>query len=266
MRRAIATAALIAASALPAASRAQALREFCPDRPGLGTPACTVDRGRLVLEAGVMDWSSDRKPSTRTDTLIAGDILLRYGITGTLEAQVGWSALGHVRARPGGSARGSSGSGDVLLALRRNLRNPDGTGFSLALMPQLTLPTGGAVMGAGDWGAGLLLPASRELPGGFALAFTGSVEAAVDEDRDGRHLALGAIVGLDVPLSDRLGATVELSARRDADPSGVSSTWLAGLSAGWSPGESLQFDAGANIGLNAAAPDVQLYLGMACRF
>lgn len=260
------SAALIAASAVPAGALAQALREFCPDRPGLGTPACTVDRGRIVVEVGVMDWASGRQsPAGRTDTLIAGDILLRHGLTDTLEVQVGWSALGQVRERPGLAAR-RSGSGDVLLALRRNLRNPDGGGFSLALMPQLSLPTGGAVLGAGDWNAGMLLPVSRELPRGFALAFTGSIEAAVDEDRDGRHLALGAIVGLDAPLGESVGATVELSALRDNDPAGASSTWLAGLSASWLPGESLQFDAGVDIGLDRDAPDVQFHLGVARRF
>lgn len=43
----------------------------------------------------------------------------------------------------------------------------------------------------------------------------------------------GAIVGLDIPLSEAVGATAEFSSRRDDDPSGASTGLLAGLSAGW---------------------------------
>ena len=63
-----------------------------------------------------------------------------------------------------------------------------------------------------------------------------------------------------------LGATIELSAGRDEDPSGHSTEMLAGLSAGWMPNDDLQLDVGANVGLNEEAADVQLYVGIAKRF
>lgn len=259
-------AALIVVIMLPTAAEAQDQRNFCPDRPGLGTPACTLDDGQLAIELGVMDWTLDRQADNRTDTVVTGDVLLRYGLTGDLEAQLGWSMFGHARARSGGREEKSSGTGDILLAIRHNMRNPDGSGFALAVMPYVTLPAGGSAIGAGDWGAGLLVPISRELPAGFQLGFTGSVEAAVDEDRNGRHLAYGAIIGLDVPLSEAVGTTIEFSARRNDDPSGAAIELLAGLSMAWSPDAPLQFDVGANFGLNRNTPDVQLYLGIARRF
>lgn len=263
---AVAAFALSIAVLLPTTAAAQELRDFCPDRPGIGTPACTIDRDHLAAELGLIDWTSDRKPGSRTDTFIVSDLLLRYGITDSLEAQVGWSAIGHVRARSDGMGDRSSGTGDVLLAVRQNLRHPDGSGLAIAVMPFVTLPTGGSALGAGDWGAGLLLPVSSELPAGFQLGFTGSIEAAVDADRDGRHLAYGAVIGLDVPVGETVGATFELSARRNDDPSGAVTELLGGLSAGWSPARSLQFDVGTNIGLNRKTPDLQIYLGVARRF
>ncbi|MET1112976.1 MAG: transporter, partial [Allosphingosinicella sp.] len=197
----------------------------------------------------------------------AGQLLVRIGLTGSLEAQLGWTAFGHVRTRDRstGSVDRDSGIGDLTFALRQNLANPDGSGFSLAVMPYATLPTGGAAIGAGEWSAGFVAPLSYDLGGGVQLGLTGQIEAAADEDREGRHLAYGGVAGLSVPLSDALGATFEIAATRDEDPSGHATEWLAGLSAGWMAGDDLQLDAGANIGLHGA-PDVQLYLGVSRRF
>jgi hypothetical protein len=133
-------------------------------------------------------------------------------------------------------------------------------------MPYATLPTGNSAIGADEWTAGVLLPISYELDGGVQLGLTAQVEAAADQDREGRHLAYGGVAGLSVPISKALGATVEVAASRDRDPSGHATEWLAGLSAGWMVEEGLQLDAGANVGLNAASADLQLYLGVARRF
>ena len=259
---------LAALGLCPAAARAETLRDFCPDRPGLGTPPCTVDADHVAIELGLADWTLDRSPDSRADTIEAGQLLVRIGLTDNLEAQIGWTAFGHGRERDratGSVARGS-GVGDLMVALRRNLANPDGSGFSAAVMPYATLPTGNAAIGAGDWTAGVLLPLSYELDGGVQLGVTAQAEAAADSDRDGRHLAYGGVAGISLPLSKALGVTVEIAANRDQDPSGHATEWLAGLSAGWMAEDGFQLDAGANIGLDAAAPDLQLYLGVAKRF
>ena len=259
----------IAASfALAATSaRGEELRDFCPDRPGLGTSACTIDPGHFDVELGLADWTLDKSPGSRGDTVEAGQLLVRLGLTDSLEAQLGWTAFGHVRTRDRstGSVDRDSGIGDVTLALRQNLANPDGSGFSLALMPFATLPTGGSAIGAGEWSAGLVVPLSYDLGEDLQIGLTGQVEAAADSDRDGRHLAYGAVAGLSMPLSDAVGATFEIGATRNKDPVGHSTEWLAGVSAGWMATDDLQLDAGANVGLHGA-PDVQLYLGVSRRF
>ena len=267
MRR-IASALLAAAALLPVAgpARAETLRDFCPDRPGLGTPACTMDPGHVAVELGLGDWTLTRQGSEREDDLATGDLLVRYGLTPGLEMQVGWTAYTHVRTRSGSVVAHNEGTGDVFVALRQNLHSPDGSGFSIALMPYATLPTGSDGIGAGDWGAGLLVPISYELPHGFALDLTAEADAAVDADGNGRHFAYSGIFGLDMKLADKVGATAELSVARDEDPSGHSTQVLAGLSAGWTPTDNLQLDVGTNVALNRAAPDVEVYFGVARRF
>jgi hypothetical protein len=262
-----ALAALLALAAAPGAASAQDLREFCPDRPGLGTPACTIDKGHLAVELGLLDWTRDREAGSRTDTIVAGDLLVRYGLSDRIEAQVGWQAVGHLRERdPSGSVDRATGTGDVRLALRGNLLNPDGSLLSVAVMPFVTLPTGGDAIGAGDWTAGVLLPVSFALPNDVQLAFTGEIDAAADETGGGHHLAYGGIVGIDTPLGHDVSATVELAAKRDDERGQRRSELLSGLSLGWSASDSLQLDAGANVGLNGPAPDLELYVGIARRF
>jgi hypothetical protein len=63
-------------------------RDYCPDRPGLGTPSCTIDRGHVSVEVGLADWSLDRSAAERDDTLLIGDLLDRYwsrsGVTSSI--------------------------------------------------------------------------------------------------------------------------------------------------------------------------------------
>ncbi len=243
-------------------------RDFCADRPGLGTPACTVDPGRLQAEVGLADWTLDRRPDSRTDTVLAGDLQLRYGLGASTEARIGWTAYGHVRERDRttGEVDTAARTGDMTLGIKRNLMNPDGSGTSIAILPEVTIPVGRQPVGAGDWGASLRVPADVALTRDIQLAFTPELDAAVDEDGDGRHLAYGTVVGLADKLSDALTATAELSAMRDRDPSGHATMALASVSLAYQPGKDSQLDLGAVTGLDHAAPDLELYVGVSRRF
>ena len=266
MKRASVVGVLLVLAAWPAA--AQNDREPCFDRPGLGTPPCTVTPGKLVAELGLGDWTLDRTPDTRTDTVVVGDALARIGVAEHAEVRIGWTAFGHERERDRatGAVDKSSGVGDVTLAVNRNLAHPDGSGTSVSVLPYVTVPTGGSTIGAGDWGTGVLIPASFELSHAVALTLTPEIDAAVDQDRHGRHLAYGSVVGLSFSLSDAVSAGTEVQVIRDRDPVEHTTQELAGLSLGWQPGGDVQLDAGTNLGLNHATPDVQVYLGVSRRF
>lgn len=258
----------LAAMLVAGTAKAQELRQLCPDRPGLDTPACTVDKGHLVAELGILDWTHDRDPNARTDSWIAGDMLLRLGVTETTEIQAGWTAYGavHTQDRTSGARTRSSGVGDVTLAVRQNLSHPDGSGFSAAVMPFATLPTGGASIGAGDWGGGVLVPLSYSINQVFSVAMTPEIDATVDSDRHGRHLAYGSVIGLTTAISPKLSSALEFQAVRDQDPAGHETEELASLSLAWQPRDNLQLDTGAVAGLNRASPDIELYVGIARRF
>jgi len=241
---------------------------FCPTRPSLGASACTTEPGQVQFEYSAFDWQLDDTEDEREDRVLAADLLARIGVSPSTEVQVGWTAFGHVRTRDKttGAVDVANGVGDVTLALRQNLRNPDGSGLSFGIQPQVSLPVGHSGVGAGDWGAGVVLPVSYDLNDKLNLQFTGEGDAAVDQDGDGRHFAYSGIVGLGYDVSDKFTATAELSLERDNDPEGHETHSLAALSLAFQPRKTVQFDVLAVAGLNRTSPDVRLVTGGAILF
>ncbi|MEP6785603.1 MAG: transporter [Sphingomonadales bacterium] len=241
------------------------LKEFCASRPGLGTPACTIDAGHVMVEVGLTDWTLDNAPDDRTDSLIFGDFTVRVGLDDMTEAQVGWTPYGHVRIRDKatGVVMRTGGIGDVTLALRRSVSGPSGL---IAVQPYVTLPTGGDAIGAGDWAAGLIVPIGFDLGHDVQLSLTPQIEATVDQSRSGRHLSYGSVIGMSAPLTRGLTGAVEFQAIRDDDPSGKTTQTFASTSLAWMVGENTQFDLGCVAGLTSDSPDVEVYFGIARRF
>lgn len=244
------------------------IRDLCPTRPGLGTAPCIVDSGHLLIEVGLGDWTIDSDRDTRTDTLLVGDLLIRYGLSNLEELQFGWTPFGRVRERDKSTGRvaRAEGVGDVTVAYKRSLSNPDGNAFSVAIQSFVTLPIGGSPIGSHDWSGGLLIPMSFEVSDRVQLQATPEVDASVDGDGHGRHAAYGIVAGLGFGLSENTGITLEFSSFRDRDPAGHTIELLAGLSATWQPSKNVQLDIGGALGLNDDSPDVNLAVGISSRF
>ena len=242
------------------------LRSLCPTRPGLATPPCIVDSGHVVAELGLGDWTLDRQGGDRTDTLVTGDLLLRYGLGGRDEIQIGFTSFGTTRTRDASGIGRSSGVGDLTLVYKHSLAHPDGSGFSIAVQPFVTLPTGGNTIGAGDWNGGLVVPMGLPLSDKISLELTPEIDAAVNGSGKGRHMALTAVEGLSFALSPKVSTSVEVEEVHDEDPSGTQDHALAGLSVAWQPASSWQFDTGAVAGLDHNSPDLEVYFGISRRF
>src|SRR3569833_551762 len=252
---------------IPAAAQAED-RAYCPTRPGLGTTPCTITPGRVSVETALTDWTLSQDATERDDTLLIGDTFVRVGLTDMIEAQVGWTPFGHVRTRDklAGTIDRANRVGDVTLGLKANLRHPDGSGVSIAVQPFVTLPVGRAPLGAGDWGAGVVVPVTFDLSDTINFATTTEADAAVDGNGHGRHFAASETLGLGVKLGKALPASVEGQVLRDDDPAGKTTQALASLSLAWAAKDNLQFDAGGVAGLNRDAPDLELYVGVSRRF
>ncbi|WEK01900.1 MAG: transporter [Candidatus Sphingomonas phytovorans] len=252
---------------LPGAAYAED-RDYCPARPGLDTPPCTIAPGHVSVEVGLADWTRADTAASRNDTILIGDILVRVGLTDSIEAEVGLTSFGRSRTRDksSGGIDSADRAGDALLGLKANLHHPDGSGFSVAVEPFVTIPVGRPPIGAGDWGAGVLVPLSVDLGHKLSLQFTPEADAAVNQDGAGRHFAVSGTVGLGVGISDTVNGTIEFQELRDEDPSGRTMQSLASVSVAWMRRGDWQFDIGTAVGLNRDAPDAELYAGVSHRF
>jgi hypothetical protein len=263
---AVARLLVVAFSPLCAAALAQDARELCPTRPGLGTPPCIVDQHRALAEVGIADWEREQDGSARSEMLVLGEVLLRYGLGVRSEVQIGWTSFGHLRERRGELRTDESGTGDVTITFKRSVKNPDGTGLSVALQPYATVPVGRSPIGAGIVTGGILVPISQDLAHGFQLQLTPQLDMTADDDGGGRHLVYGSVVGLGVDLGGSVSAAVEFSAFCDEAPGAHMSELLGALAFAWQPRGDLQLDLGGVVGLNRSSPDLRLYLGFARRF
>lgn len=240
-------------------------RDFCADRPGQGTPACTIGRGQAMVEVGLFAWDHVADPATVENDLTYGDLLLRVGLDDRTELQLGLGGYtaGRSRDRLSGAVNRTRGMGDAAIGLRRSLSGPGG---SIALQGYITLPTGRSGIGAGDWGAGVLLPMGYQLPAGLELDLTPEVDAAVNANGSGRHLTWGGVAGLSHAIGPALSMAGELGIWRDNDPSGHTTDMRGAVSLAWQAGKDWQLDLEADLGLTAAAPRHSLMLGLARRF
>ncbi len=253
---------------LPTAAWAQDEPRFCPNSPSLESSACTTQPGRVHVEATLGDWQLERDADQRIDTVLAGDLLVRAGVGPSTELQLEWTPYGHVRTRDrvAGTVEKQARVGDVTIGVRQNLRNPDGTGLSFGIQPFVTLPVGRSPVGAGDWGAGVVLPVTYDLTDTINIGTTGELDAAVDEDGHGRHVQGSAVAAVAITFSDAFSATLEAQVTRDDDPSGATTQAVAGLGCLWTVAPQRAFFAEAVGGLNHDAPDVRVYAGIAALF
>jgi hypothetical protein len=264
--RALAAVALL--WALPAAAQEGDEPRFCPNRPSLGSSACTVEPGHVLVEASLADWQRTEDAATREDRVLAGDLLVRAGVGPSTELQIGWTALGYARDldRASGTVDRATRVGDVRLGVRQALRHPDGKGLSFGVEPFVTLPVGRQPIGAGTWGAGVVLPITWELSDGVQAGFTAEADAEPDEDGDGRHLAYSGIWGLSVDVTSAITAAAELSATREQEPGDHHAEWIAAGSVAWQPRKTLQLDLLLGAGLTHDSPDVRVAAGFATLF
>jgi hypothetical protein len=247
---------------LAGSARAQALRDFCAERPGKATPPCILDAGRLQLEVGLADAVFQRGAGAHEDIYALGAAEVRFGLTRRVEVEAGWTPLIVDRARGAGRR---TGVGDAMLGARAALTDPDRGGPAVSVQGFVTAPAATHGLGAGGWTGGLRLPASIPLGSDAALGLTPEVDVLRDAAGGGTHLAWLGAAG----VSHAFGPTTlgaELWGEIDGEPSGEVRSASADFTAAYAVGKNAQLDAGVNLGLNHATADVEVYAGIARRF
>ena len=259
-RRAALAAFLLLVGAAPAHADD---REFCANRPGLNTPPCTLSPGVVVVETGLAAIARSAGGGAIDDKLTFGDLLVRVGVAQSAEIEVGLTSFVRDRQRDAGGVSTTRGVGDMVVAFRRGIAGPNGP---IALHAFVTVPAGKSGIGAGDWGAGLIVPMQFDLGHQFQIALSPEIDAAVNASGSGRHVQYGSVIGLSHPLTKTVGLTGELAAFRNEEPTGHETVAQAAASLAWQVLKDWQLDLEGDAGLSRAAPDYQVKLGFAHRF
>lgn len=239
-------------------------RSFCAERPGMGTPACTLEKGQAMVEVTLFARDRIAAPDVVTEGQTFADTLLRIGLGDDTELQIGQTGYVRVTARDRatGARFRAEGVGDSYLAVRRGI---GGAGPLAAIEGFVVLPTGDDAVSAGDWSAGLVAPMDLPSDPDFPVALTPEIFVLPDSDGSGHHLGYGAILGISHQFARDWGASLEASIFQDDDPAGGSFTSGVAGTVAWQASHRLQFNVEMIVGVVEPAPRTIVMGGFALR-
>jgi len=252
-------------AALPAfATRAEDVAPICTDRPTKANAPCAVPEGTWQLETDVGNATHDAHPGSSTDTLYLVNPYLKYGIGAHTDIEVNWAPAVRVLTKADSDRRTTRGPGDVYVRVKTAVYS--GEVFNASLIPFVKAPTASHGIGNDRWEGGVAVPMSAAVGGGFTVTIGPELDALADADGHGRHLAVTNLVNVAHPLTSALSVAVEYWRQDNHDPSGHVRQESADIAFTYLVAPDLQLDMGANLGVNRATPDRQLYAGVSYRW
>ncbi|QNK01907.1 transporter [Dyella telluris] len=88
------------------------------DRPGLGFTPVALSRGDVTIEQGLPTWTRDHLGAGQIQSQYTTDSLIRLGLGGPFEAQLGTSPFNAVQTTGAGDDSWAHGRGDTILGLK----------------------------------------------------------------------------------------------------------------------------------------------------
>ncbi len=239
------------------------LRRLSTDRPDATESPFTVDAGHYQVEYSFVDFSRVDEAETRTFEI--APVLLKVGLTSSIDLQVGFNPYTRQRTRTGASQEMIDGLGDTFARCKVNLWGNDTGESALAIMPFIKITTASDGLGNDDVEGGIIIPAAFELDHRLTLGTMLEFDVVRNGADDAYTLDVVHTATIARGLTDTLGLFVEYAGA--ADTSGESS-YRASLNTGMTLGiaPDIQLDAGVRIGLTEAAEDLGVFAGMAWRY
>ena len=225
------------------------------DRPGFGFTPVVLSAGEMTLEQGLPDWSRDHQDGVSTAEYSA-DTLLRIGIGGPLELQLGASPWNALYATAGGRTERSNGRGDSTLGLKFALPSAN-PAFSWGFLGSVEFTDGARAFRADH--RQYLLGAQFN----FQVDARQSLGLYLQDVRSAGADASLLAVSDSITVSDALmlyieAAQVHTPTRGNGTVSGAGLAWLLG--------RRVQLDMGFDHRVGGIAPEWQTNLGLAVYF
>jgi hypothetical protein len=236
-----------------------ALTPMVTDRPGQTNGPFTVAPGHLQIETGVISYTYDHGSKlNRADFFSQSEF--RIGLIPDGEIDLVLNPFSWQR-QAGASA---SGFGDTTLQGKWTVWADASGNAGFGLIPFITFSTAQHGLGNGRAQGGVFFPFETPLPADFSLGFMPGAFAARNP-MGGYHAQIVASVSVSHGLVGELSAFVEFASSIDPHHA---SEWVGTVDFGliYLITPDLQLDAGMNVGVTHAAPDVNPFLGLSVRF
>ena len=228
-------------------AQAQEADPVLPYRPSVASPAQLPVPGQLEFEAGGL--------LSKTHDTRRASLPYKFKLAFTPEWGVLLEGEGFVRTRDE-TGRRETGVGDTTVVLKRAFVLDSATALGLEL--GWKLPTAKDAIGSGKSDVTLNGIVSRDLGAVHVDANLNATRLGASDPGTGR-VQTGWAASFSMPVSDRWGATAEVSGTRLR---GAAATTQLLLAATYSPTPRLAIDVGMARGLTAASPDWSLFSGL----
>lgn len=231
------------------------------DRPDFTEASVTVGRRVLQLESGYT-YLHDRNDAGSTHTHSLPEALFRLGVLADwFELRL---AQNHVNQRD--NVVRDSGVDDLYLGIKLGLTPQEGILPEMALVPQMTVPTGHSDVSAGRTLGGLNWLYGWDVNNFLATGASTQFNSSVDEETDRVYTEWAQSWTVNYTLTERLGAYTEWFAffPHGADTARTQHYFDGGFIYRFT--NDVQWDIRGGVGLSDAADDYFVGTGLSIRF
>lgn len=252
----VGAALLVCAGSVPAFAQAPPI---VVERPSFSTPPNVVGSGFWQVESGI-GWDHDAPDEgDGTTVFTAPNTTLRLGVTRRIELRA--ATIGLVSASERG--RRSTSMADTALGVKYQMAFQDGVGLDLAVVPMISLPTGGAAS-SNNADPSVILTAARRFGGAQLNGNVKWTRQSYGDTANERARLLDWSLVLAHPLWGRWSAFWE-GVASDSDRDDAAATFVGNAGLERQFGESLVVDVYGGLGLNDAAPNWRVGAGFGWR-
>ena len=236
------------------------------DRPDFTEASTTVGKGRVQVEAGYT-YFRDRANGVTTHAHSYPEILTRIGLFADwFELRIGQNFASET-IRPRTAGTGASGAQDLYLGTKTALTEQRGILPEVAIIFQMTVPTGSRAFSNRKTLPGVSLLYGWELGGSHTLAGSVLGNKAYDDNGHG-YTEFASSVTFGTSITEKIGNYVEYFGFYPHGATGADIKPRYFLNSGFTYllNPNVQFDIRAGVGLNEAADDFFIGSGLAVRY
>ena len=240
------------------------MRPLSADRPDATESPQTVDAGHVQIEMDIAIYLRDRA-DTFEDTLAFAFTNFKLGLTHNVDIQFVFSPYVRSETMVGGVKVTNESHSNLRIRTKINLWGNDGDKpTSFALIPLVKVPTNSSV-GNDDFEFGLITPFATDLPNGWGLGAQLRFDALRDQTDGDYDLTFSQSIVFGHEIAGSLAGFVEFLS---VFPGESGADWFGTLNVGltYAVNDDVQLDVGTFLGVNSAAPDFVVFVGITWRF